>query len=223
MLFVVGASISVLLLSAESVSQPTFVEHWSHSDYEAACLALDQQKTAPTLSNELLIAARARKRCAATALAAGQLDNAAGQIEELEDYGVLVAEAQVLSERLSGARGLIAARRGALPLALDYGARVRAELWPIGLNTELLRQARAAMQKRELKSAGRVLELLRSKAPETFALDDLERQLWWAQRGGVVAFRVALGAFLLLLALTARSLLRTRRRTRALLRQETLT
>lgn len=223
MSFVLGAFISVLLLSAEPASEPTFVEHWAHSDYEAACLALDRQKTAPSLSNELLIAARARSRCAATALAQGELDKAEGQLEELKDYGVLESEAQVLSERLSGARGLIAARRGELLLALDYADRVRAELWPKGLNTELLRQAREALQKRDTKHAQRTLVLLRSNAATTFALDDLERQLWWAKKGGVVAFRVALAAFLLLLALTARSLLRTRRRTRALLRQETLT
>jgi hypothetical protein len=223
MSFIPGVFVSVLLLSAEPVSEPTFVEYWAQSDYEAACLALDQQKIAPSLSNELLIAARARNRCAAMALAAGQLDKAEGQLEELKDYGVLVAEAQVLGERLSGARGLVAARRGALSLALDYADRARSELWPVGLNTELLRQARLALKKREPKQAQRVVVLLRSKAPTTFTLDDLERQLWWAQRGGVVAFRIALAAFLLLLALTARSLLRTRRRTRALLRPETLT
>jgi hypothetical protein len=77
-----------------------------------------------------------------------------------------------------------------------------------------------ALRDRDLVVASGGLRILEAKSPEVFGLDELRTSLWWATEGGHVAFLIALGAFLLLLALTARSLLQTRRRTKALLQAE---
>ena len=213
----------VLVVPTAVSDQPAFLQAWASSDYTLACAHLDGLSVPLVGTDVLDTAAKARQRCGTDALAKGALAEAEHQLKALENLGADAAISEALAAAIRGWRSLGAARDKQLGRALSDASNLELAHWPKGLDTALLRLGKEALRRRELRQAKATLVLLESQAPATFGLKDLRQDIWWATEGGRIAFRVALISFLLLLALTARSLLRTRRRAKALLQAESQT
>ena len=201
-----------------------FLSAWADSQYAAACTHLDGLKPEQTAYLKAhpevrQLAASARARCVSEALAQQDLATAQRHIQAMVVLDV-DEPLEAAQRKLAGWKALQAARRGAVEQAVGFADDLPSPLWPQGLDAELLSGALQALRDRELVVASGALRVLEAKSPEVFGLDELRTSLWWATEGGRVAFFIALGAFLLLLALTARSLLQTRRRAKALLQAE---
>jgi hypothetical protein len=211
---------SVVAEPAVAGAQPDFLSAWAKSDYQTACTQLDQNQTPLTDYKWLETAAKVRVRCGKDALATGDLKKAQHQRQTCLDLDIDDSLCLELRQLVDGWEALNSARKGALGTALTSASGVPIDHWPKGLPVELLRGGREAVKKQRFNDAEATLLLLEAQAPKTFGLAELRNSIWWATKGGTIAFRIALVAFLLLLALTARSLLRTRRRTKALLSAE---
>ena len=211
--------IALAATAAPSSETEAFRRAWASSDYQAACRALE---ATPQLETEELrsMAEKALARCANEAIAAGRIDIAEAQFEAVELRGLSGEASSAASAALVGWRALQHASKNQLKAALPAARSLPPKYWPRGLDTALLSAAQQALAEDDLPAVKSTVDLLQARQPSPFGIDELKRGLWWATEGERVAFIIALLAFGLLLALTMRSLLRTRRRTRAMLRTE---
>jgi hypothetical protein len=216
---------SLILFSVVSeptvlAAQPEFLSSWAKSDYQTACAQLDQNQIPLIQADWLETASKLRVRCGKEALGVGKLKQAHRQLQSCLELDIDDSKCLELRQLIDGWEALTSARKGRLGPALTSASGVPRDHWPKGLPVELLRGGQEALKNKRLQDAEAALSLLEAQAPQTFGLSELRSSIWWATKGGAVAFRIALIAFVLLLALTARSLLHTRRRTKALLSAE---
>ena len=205
---------------APAVPQPEFLSAWAQSDYQRSCLLLDQSTQPLVDSSWRSIAVKARTRCGKDYLARGRVKLAKQQYQACLALNIDESRCQELGQLIDGWEALVAVRKGTLGPAVIKATGVASEHWPKDLPVELLRSGGHAIKEHRVAEAQATLSLLEARAPETFGLSELRSSIWWATKGATVAFRIALIAFMLLLALTLRSLLRTRRRAKALLEAE---
>ena len=205
---------------APAAAQPEFLSAWAQSDYQKACTLLDQAQQPLVDSNWRSIAVKARVLCGKDDLAGGRVKRAKHHHTACLDLSIEEQRCQELGQLIDGWEALVAVRRGTLGPAVVKATQVASEHWPKDLPVELLRSGGHAIKKHRVAEAQATLSLLEARAPDTFGLSELRSSIWWATKGATVAFRIALVGFMLLLALTLRSLVRTRRRAKALLEAE---
>ncbi len=205
---------------ASAAPQPEFLSAWAQSDYHKACTLLDQDQQPLVDSNWRSTAVKARVLCGKDDLAGGRIKRAKHHNQACSALNIDEGRCQELSQLIDGWEALVAVRRGTLGPAVIKATQVASEHWPKDLPVELLRSGGHAIKEHRVAEAQATLSLLEARAPDTFGLSELRSSIWWATKGATVAFRIALVGFMLLLALTLRSLLRTRRRAKALLEAE---
>ena len=208
------------LLLSLSEAPSEFLRAWSASDFAAACRHLDAGEKPLIDAQWRALAVSARMRCGKDALAQGRWLEARAHQRACAELNSSPERCVELGEMIQGWEALMAARQGTLRSAVEKATQVPSERWPSALPVELLRMGGDALRKRQVEEAQATVTLLEARAPDTFGLAELRSALWWATQGTVVAFRIALAGFMLLLALTLRSLLRTRRRAKVLLGAE---
>ena len=205
---------------ALTAAQPEFLSAWAPSDYQRACTLLDQAQQPLVDAQHRSIAVKARVRCGKDRLAGGRVKQAKHEYVACRALTIDSERCQELGQLIDGWEALVAVRRGTLGPAVVKATQVASQHWPKDLPMELLRSGGHAIKEHRVAEAQATLSLLEARAPDTFGLSDLRSSIWWATKGATVAFRIALVGFMLLLALTLRSLVRTRRRAKALLEAE---